>query len=241
MKKISVVVPCYNEAENIPLIVEKFTTAFAGKKEVEVLLVNNGSTDHSAQVLNETLKDLDDLFTVVHVPENQGYGYGILSGLEEASGEILGWTHADLQTDPSDVAKAYDLYDFNLNSPLDQEILVKGKRKERRFFESLLTLGMQLFSYFVLKVYIDDINAQPKLFSRRFFENEILGKAPFDFSLDLFLLLKAKKNNVRILEIPVHFGKRLYGEAKGGGSWKTRIKVIKRTIAFIFELKKSGW
>ena len=105
--KLSIVVPCYNEADNIPLILERFDEVIK-TDEVEVILVNNGSTDNSAVVLDELLPNYSFARTVF-VPVNQGYGYGILQGLNAAEGDYIGWTHADMQTDPADVLKALDI------------------------------------------------------------------------------------------------------------------------------------
>ncbi len=228
-KKLSIAVPCYNEEKNIPLIIAAFKKAVGERKNIEVILVNNGSTDDSQNVFERELKE-EKLFKLVNVTKNQGYGFGILSGLEAASGNVLAWTHADMQTDPSDVIKGFDLYEEN--------ILIKGKRQNRKALEFLFTFGMQIIASIALRTYLDDINAQPKIFSREFYEKYVKNQAPHDFSLDLFLLYQAKKNNYKIKEIAVDFTKRMHGEAKGGGSWKTRIKLIKRTFAYIIKLRK---
>lgn len=231
--KLSIVVPCYNEAGNIPLIIERFSEVIKRNDQVEILLVDNGSTDDSQKIMKtEIEKSGYSHFQIVHVKNNLGYGFGILEGLKSASGDILSWTHADMQTDPCDLITAFDLYQSSEN----KEIIVKGKRKNRPFLDAFFTWGMQMISSFYLGVYLDDINAQPKLFSRRFFEEKILNKAPYDFSLDLFLLYCAKSNQFQLKEIPVYFAKRIHGEAKGGGSFKTKFKLIKRTMAYIREL-----
>lgn len=234
MKKLSIIVPCYNEEKNIPLIVAAFKKAVGERKNIEVVLVNNGSADNSANVFASEIGQ-ENFFKIVNVEKNQGYGFGILCGLEASSNEVLAWTHADMQTDPSDVIRGFDLY----LSQNDEKILVKGKRQNRAPLEFLFTFGMQIIASLALKTYLDDINAQPKIFSRNFYENYIKNKAPHDFSLDLFLLYMAKKNGLKIKEIEVNFAKRIHGEAKGGGSWKTRIKLIKRTFKYIFELANS--
>ncbi len=235
-KKLSITVPCYNEVKNVPLIIEAFKKAVGNRKNIEVILVNNGSTDDSANVFkNELSKEQNSIFKLVNVEKNQGYGFGILSGLEAASGDVLAWTHADMQTDPADVIKGFDLYSKENN----EEVFIKGKRKNRAALEFIFTFGMQIIASIALKTYLDDINAQPKIFSKNFYQKFIKNQAPHDFSLDLFVLYIAKKNNLRIKEIEVNFAKRIFGEAKGGGSWKTRIKLIKRTLSYIFELKKS--
>ena len=105
--KLSIVVPCYNEAENIPLILKRFGEVIK-RDDIEVILVNNGSTDGSAAMLDELLPQYPFARTVL-VPVNQGYGYGILQGLKAAKGDFIGWTHADMQTDPGDVVKAYHI------------------------------------------------------------------------------------------------------------------------------------
>lgn len=232
--KLSIAIPCYNEALNIPLIVPRLREIMAGRDDIEVLLVDNGSKDNTADVLRHELRE-GDAIRAVTVPVNQGYGYGILQGLEAASGDVLAWTHADMQTDPRDVLTAFDLYKEHTG----QKVIVKGRRRNRRLLETFFTFGMQLVASAALGVRLDDVNAQPKLFSRAFYQEFIANRAPHDFSLDLYLLYQARMHNYRILEVPVYFAKRLHGEAKGGGSWKTRIKLIKRTFAYIFDLRRE--
>jgi glycosyltransferase involved in cell wall biosynthesis len=233
--KLSVVIPCYNEEKNLPHIVAKLKAILRDKEHevCEVILVDNGSTDNSAQVFVDLLKGIEENIRVVKVDKNQGYGYGILYGLQQASGSYLAWTHADLQTDPADVFKALDIYLLAPKHP----ILVKGYRRNRKLSEAFFSWCMGLISSVFLKARLTEINAQPKLFHRDFYE-AIVKDAPYDFSLDLYFLFKAKKQGL-ILDFPVFFLPRLYGEAKGGSgsSLKNRIKLIKRTLKYIGELR----
>lgn len=232
--KLAIVIPAYNEGQNIPLIVSRLRETIGTRSDVEVLIVDNGSTDDSQQILATQLKD-GDFIRSVHVPINQGYGYGILSGLAVTDADVLAWTHADMQTDPYDVIKAFDL----LSAQSDAKIIVKGHRQNRRMLEEFFTFGMQIVASMALGVRLTDVNAQPKLFTRSFYETFVKERAPHDFSLDLFLLYQAQLGGYRVLGVPVIFAKRLHGEAKGGGSWKTRIKLIKRTFNYIFELRRT--
>ena len=79
--KLSIVVPCYNEEQNIPLILERFGEVIT-REDIEVILVDNGSTDDSALVLAELLPKYPFAKTS-RVEVNQGYGYGILHGLKD--------------------------------------------------------------------------------------------------------------------------------------------------------------
>lgn len=231
--KLSIVVPCYNEAGNLPFIVEAFTAIVAINPSIQIVLVNNGSTDATSNILLKIFdrNDFESNFKIIDIKENKGYGYGILTGLQQSDGSILAWTHADMQTDPFDVVKALTVFE-EVN---DDMVVVKGKRRNRNWMDAFFTWGMEVYTNITLKTSLHDINAQPKLFSRKFY-NAIAKDAPNDFSLDLFWLYQAKKPG-SIKTIDVNFTKRLHGEAKGGGTFKGKWKLIKRTVLYISQLK----
>jgi len=233
--KLSVVIPCYNEAGNIPLIISRFKEVLPDDIDCEVLLVNNGSTDNSAEIFEKELTAINDpRFKVVDVAKNQGYGFGILTGLASAQGDVMAWTHADMQTDPNDVIRAFEIY-IQHNNPL---LFVKGKRMSRDFVPLFFTWGMGRIASWALGEKLYDIGAQPKLFSRLFYTNHLQKNAPWDFSLDLYAQYWAQREG-KIIEIPVYFTKRVYGEAKGGGNIKTRIKVTRRVFSYILNLRRE--
>lgn len=231
---LSLVIPCYNEEPNIPLIVKRCQEIVPEGLSVEIVLVNNGSKDNSRDAIaREIAGATKQIFRYCEVAQNIGYGHGILSGLAVASGNVLAWTHADMQTDPEDVIKAYNLY----KSLQDPSVFVKGKRMNRAFGPAFFTWGMTVIATFALREKLTDIGAQPKLFSRAFYTKYLSKDAPHDFSLDLYAMYFAQKYG-KIVTFPVYFKTRQFGEAKGGGSLKTRIKVTKRVLNFIFELRK---
>lgn len=228
--KLSIVVPCYNEEQNITLILERFGELIQ-RDDIEVILVNNGSTDNSAQVLAELLPKYSFAKTTL-VEVNQGYGYGILQGLRECKGEYIGWTHADMQTDPADILKALDI--------IEQEkglVFVKGNRKGRPLFDVFFTVGMSLFETCYLHEKLYDINAQPNIFPKVFFDS--WENPPHDFSLDLYALYMARRKKLRVIRFPVLFPERIHGESKWNTGLKSKWKFIKRTIDFSVKLKKE--
>ncbi len=231
--KLSIVVPCYNEAGNIPLILDRFD-ATVKRNDVEVVLVDNGSTDNSSEILNRLLPKYE-FARSVKVDVNQGYGYGIVQGLKACEGDFIGWTHADMQTDPADLIKALNIIEENGSR---KNIYVKGNRKGRPIFDQFFTSGMSLFETLYMGVKLYDVNAQPNVFSRKFFEN--WKNPPKDFALDLYVLYMAQKSNLDIKRFDVEFPKRLHGESHwNNGSLKAKWKFIKRTIDFSVKLKKS--
>src|SRR3989338_3713461 len=186
--KLSIVVPCYNESKNIPLILRRFNEVIKGK-DVELILVNNGSTDDSQSVMENILPDYPFACTV-KVDVNQGYGFGILSGLRSAKGMFLAWTHADMHTDPNDVIKALDLIE---KAQQPEKTFVKGNRYGRPIADKFFTWGMGVFESIYLGVSLNDINAQPNLFHHSFFEK--WDNPPYDFSLDLYAFYMARRYN----------------------------------------------
>lgn len=232
--KLSIIIPCYNESENIPKLIKNIEDAY--KPNTEIILVDNGSTDNTSSVLSKELELANNSsIRTKRLETNIGYGHGIMAGVRAAKGEIISWTHADLQTDIKDVYNSFDT--FNIQ-PNQEKIFLKGKRKNRRILDYFLTCGMSIVSSIMLKERLYDINAQPKMFHRNFIN--LIENAPNDFSIDLHFYYIAVKNKLKIIEIPVYFKNRLHGIAKGGGGsniW-IRIKIIKRTLKFILNLSK---
>lgn len=232
---LSIIIPCYNEPNNISDLIDKLSALTThDKRSIEVIIVDGNSSDNTPQVIQDKLLAAPSCIKALYMSKRKGYGHDILAGLTVASGQTLAWTHADLQTDPQDVISAYDLFLKNNSS-----VIIKGQRQNRPLLDNLFTLGMQLVTFFILNKNIKDINAQPKLFSRNFYHKHLSSGAPNDFSLDLYLLYKAKVNNISIKSIPVIFNARINDQAKGGGgSWRNRLNLIKRTLKYIFHLRK---
>jgi len=225
--KFSIVVPCYNECENLPLILNRFAKVI--KADTEIIIVNNGSTDTSAQKLAELLP-LYPFAKSVRVKINQGYGYGILEGLKVSRGNYVGWTHADMQTDPKDVLVA-----FAIAEKAPKKVFVKGNRKGRGLFDMFFTVGMSAFEFLLLSKRLWDINAQPNLFPRSFYET--WQNPPHDFSLDLYAYYLALKQGLKVQRFEVRFPPRLHGESRWNTGISAKWKFIKRTIDFSFKLK----
>lgn len=228
--KFSLVIPCYNESANLPLLLER-CKGLAEQPGVEVILVDNGSTDESPQVLESLLPAYPGCRSI-RVAVNQGYGFGILAGLRAAEGEILGWTHADLQADPMDALRGLALFDQH-----GPEIFVKGRRYGRPLADVAFTVGMSLFETILLAKPMWDINAQPTMFSKAFFQR--WKDAPSDFSLDLYAYYQAHIQGLKVHRFAVRFGERAHGASHWNVSWAAKRKFIRRTVDFSLQLKKS--
>lgn len=227
---LSLVIPCYNEQRNLPGLIER-CAKLVDRSEVEVIFVDNGSTDDTSSILSDALSENDRLRTI-RVEVNQGYGFGILSGLKVARGRYLGWTHADLQADPMDALFALKYIEAE---GCPEDLYLKGKRYGRSFLDAGFTVGMTLFEWIVLRRWLWDINAQPNIFSRTFFEG--LQDPPHDFSLDLYVFHEAIRQELCIIRFPVRFGRRSYGVGHNE-TLRAKLRYSWRTIKFSAELRK---
>jgi glycosyltransferase involved in cell wall biosynthesis len=239
-KELSIIIPSYNEINNLKYLIKKTNLILQKNKNLEIIIVDNGSTDGSKNYIENNKKFFSKI-KFVRVKKNIGYGYGIKYGLKFATGKIISWTHADLQFDINDIIK---FFYKNYNLVVKQNLVVKGKRQNRTFTDNFFTNGMSVIVNFLFNIKIKDINGQPKIFNNSL-KKKILKSGPNDFSLDLFLLLLASKNNLIINEFPLKVKNRVNDKAKGGGSILGKIKLTINTFKYIlilyFSLNRQLW
>lgn len=228
--KFSLVIPCFNESANLSLLLEKCKPVM-DLPDCEVILVDNGSTDNTAEVFRALLPRYRGC-RCVSVKENQGYGFGILAGVRSSKAELIGWTHADMQTDPKDILKGLAI--FEANGP---DVFVKGTRHSRPMGDMLFTLAMGAFETLLFAKPMWDINAQPTMFNRQFFES--WEEPPYDFSLDLYAFFQAHNHGLKILRFPVKFGERAHGVSHWNINLTAKWKFIRRTLKYSLQLRKK--
>lgn len=228
-RKLSLVIPAYNEAENIRVVVEGLVEEFRKTRQpLELIIVNNGSTDDTPRILTGVRSVYPEV-KVVDVFPNLGYGNGILEGLKAASGYYAGWMHADWQISPEDAVKVFQ--DIEAGGA----DLAKGVRKDR--FESK-------FRNFQSAVYnaifsllfgggLSDVNGTPKFFKRELL-NE-LRLVSRDWFLDPEIIIKLIYAGGKIVERDVVWRSRKKGNSKV--SILTPLGFIWKMV--IFKLKKS--
>jgi len=160
-KDISLVIPLFNEESNVENIYAKIKKSFGTKLSYQLVLVNNGSWDKTKKII-ENLSKKDRNVLLIDVKKNIGYGFGILSGLNSATGDIIGWIDGDDTTDPNDVYLLYKKMKETSSDVGFSERIVRGQnlfRKLESFFYNTLLFVLYGRNF-------RDINSKPKLIKR---------------------------------------------------------------------------
>lgn len=234
--KLSIILPCYNEEQNILHIYKEILDINFNKNEIfEIIFVENGSTDNTEKEIKSVIdinksKKNNILFKVVKLNKNVGYGGGIKKGLESANGEFIGWAHADLQSPLEDLYKLYKLMKNDKNS------FGKGIRINNRGYDGVVSRFHEKFASFILGQRMQEINAQPKIFHSAVLK--YFKKIPTDWTvIDTYVYYISLKEKINIYEINVIFRNRIYGNSKWKNNYKLFFMHLLFNFIYLFKLK----
>lgn len=230
--RLSIVLPCYNEAPNLTALLGAYKAALRNTPGVEVIVIDNGSTDDTSSALEPWRRD--PLFKIVRLERNLGYGGGVWAGLRRAAGDFVGWSHADQQCPAEDVVRLYEQIQGHAQSA---SVFAKGVRTNARGFAGFLSWAHGVWASIVLGHRLREINAQPKIFSRSLLE--AVRNPPQGFELDTYFVYLAKQMRFREVNIDVTFLKRPHGESKWATSLVSRLRFIKRQFFYVLELRRD--
>ncbi len=219
MLPLSLIVPVYNEEENLPLLMDAICNALEPlKKDWEVIFVDDGSRDHSLDVLEHLVEKDPKHVRVVVFRRNFGQTAAIEAGIDHSRGDTIVLLDADLQNDPADIpmllAKLDEGYD-----------LVSGWRKDRQDNKLTRTLPSNMANgliSWVTGVHLHDYGCTLKAYRRGALEGfRLYGE------MHRFIPVFAHSVGARITELPVHHHARKFGKAKYG---------LERTIKVVLDL-----
>lgn len=205
--RLSLVFTFYNEEKNcskvIPPLKEELTRAGI---PFEMVLVNNGSLDRTADLLKK-MADEDHRLKVAHVAVNVGYGRGILEGLQHATGDYIGYLSGDGQVSSVDVLKAAEW----LGKPNIDLVKVKRVVREDGLLRLFVSRCYNTFMRLLYRCPSDDLNGTPKIFRRELLP--VFDLHSKDWFIDPEIMIKAKKMGLKIHEIPIVFTPRKEGKS----------------------------
>ncbi len=232
---LSLIMPCYNEEEAVPYTIPRLLAAFqAASLRLELVAVDNGSTDQTGQILRQ-LAAGDDRVVPVRVDVNQGYGFGILSGLPFCSSAWIGMIPADGQVDAEDVVRLYEAA-----ACTNGRVLAKVRRRFRMdgLLRKIVSVSYNLFTRLLWpKLASLDINGTPKMLRREYLLAMNLQSK--DFLLDPEIMVKAHCMGLRVLEFNA-FG-RMRGNGlshvRAGTCWEFFIRLLKYRFSSDFHVE----
>lgn len=225
MPSISAVLPAYNEEANIARTARAVAQVLEGLGlEYEVIVVDDGSHDRTAEVTRELAIENPNIRLVQH-PTNQGYGSALATGFAAATKDLVFMTDGDAQFDVSEITKLLPL--------IESADLAVGYRAPRRdpFYRRVYAFGWNLLGTLLFGYTARDVDCAFKLFRRRILDDVRVESRGATFSLEF--LVRAKCRGYRIREVPVKHLPRLAGKQTGA-----RLDVITRAFRELIAFRR---
>ncbi len=204
----SVVVPCFNEEENIKNCVSRVPKM---GKWTEIVVVDDGSTDKTIKVVKQLMKTYKNLKLVSYKP-NRGKGWAVKQGMDAARGDVVMILDADMAVPPEELPRFFSIFERNYGNFVNGTRLIYPM--EDQAMRQLNLIGNLVFSWifsWLLGVRITDTLCGTKALYKSDYKNvKMSGKSWGDFDL----LFGAAENDLDIIEVPVHYKKRVAGKSK---------------------------
>jgi glycosyltransferase involved in cell wall biosynthesis len=222
---ITVTIPLYNEVENIPILYARVRGALdALGKRWELVLVDDGSTDSSAALLDGIAAD-DAHVTVLYFRRNYGQTAAFMAGIDHARGAIIVPMDGDLQNDPDDIGK--------LLAKLDEGFdVVSGWRKDRQDNAIKRNLPSRIANGLISRV--SGVRLHDYGCSLKAYRRDVLDGVKLYGEMHRFVPIYAAWNGARVTEIPVQHHLRLHGESKYGLERVLKVVLDLLVVKFLF-------
>jgi glycosyltransferase involved in cell wall biosynthesis len=205
--ELSIVFPAYNDAGTIPsMVIGARIAARKLTEDFEIVVVNDGSGDHTADVLAELEAVFPEL-RVVHHPVNRGYGGALRTGFQSATKDLIFYTDGDAQYDPREMERLFDVWEPSSD-------FVNGRKIGRSdpLHRVLIGRAYHWSVRFAFGLKLSDVDCDFRLFRRRIFDKVELTKDSGVICVEL--MKKVQDHGYRIQEVPVNHFHRAYGKSQ---------------------------
>lgn len=207
---ITVVVPVYNEQDNIEPLIKEIIAVSNQIVISEIIYVDDGSTDRTFIALESLHRDIPILRVIRH-EQKSGQSAAFMTGVRAAGNDLIVLMDGDGQNDPRDIVALYEMY--SSESAYNQKLMVAGQRKKRQdsFIRRLSSRLANKIRSFILQDNIRDTGCSLKLIRRKDYM-----RLPYFDHMHRFLPALLKRDGVKILTVDVSHRPRERGVSKYG-------------------------
>ncbi len=221
--RVVVVIPTYNESENIKRLIPGLMEQFKNfpKHDIHILVIDGNSPDGTGNAVLELGKEYPNTHLLIE-KEKAGLGaayvYGFKHAMKEQNAEVIVEMDADFQHDPKDFTRMLTAFDEGSDYVIGSRYIKGGSvPKEWECYRKLLSVGGNMFSKFVLGIFdVNDFTTGFKISRVRGFVDKIdldnINSSGFAYKIDL--LFRMHRLGAKIKEVPIRFGLRDRGDSK---------------------------
>ena len=223
--RLSAIVPVFNERYLVREMLQRLlAVSIPGIRQLEVVVVDDASTDGSGQIVDAVAAEFPDQVKVHHHERNRGKGAAVRTGIEAATGDLIVFQDADLEYDPEDLSKLVAPFLEDGADVVYGSRFLSGDRRRVLYFRH--TLGNRLITF--LSNWATDLNLTDVETCYKMVRGPLLKSIPVrsnDFRMEIELTAKFAKRNCRIFEVPISYSGRTYQEGKKIG-WRDGFKAL---------------
>jgi glycosyltransferase involved in cell wall biosynthesis len=216
---LSIVIPVYNERDTVAELVRRVA---AQPFRMEILLIDDGSTDGTRDVLPEIEKAHGNVRVILH-EQNRGKGAALRTGFAASKGELVVVQDADLEYDPRDYSKLLEpLLDGRADVVYGSRFL-GGPHRVLNYHHYIANTGLTLLSNLVTNLNLTDMETCYKLFRREVLDGITLREDRFGFEPEFTARIARK--GLRVYEVPISYSGRDYEEGKKI-TWRDGVRAL---------------
>src|SRR5689334_15500023 len=228
--RLSVVIPVYNERFLVRELVERVLAVdVPGIRELELVIVNDGSKDGTTEVLRQLAAEHPHRLRLFE-QHNQGKGAAIRKGIAEATGDLIVFQDADLEYDPRDYARLVRPFlEDGADVVYGSRYLPAGRRRVLNYRHTLGNRFLTGLSNWFTDLDLTDMETCYKMFRTRLLKSIPLRSN--DFAIEPEITAKVAKRECRVFEVPISYLGRTYREGKKIG-WRDGFKAVSAMLRF---------
>jgi glycosyltransferase involved in cell wall biosynthesis len=213
-EKLSVIIPCYNEKELVGTIIRKVVSvSLIQNLEKEIILVNDGSTDGTSEVLDKLVSQFPEV-RVLHHPYNSGKGASIKTALEKITGDIVIIQDADLEYDPNEYNRMLQpILDGFADVVYGSRFTGNGPHRVLFFFHTIGNKLLTFISNLFTGLNLTDMETGYKMFKTCILKQVELKEKRFGFEPEITAKI-SKIRKIRIFEVGIAYYGRTYSDGK---------------------------